>query len=144
MDGDQTAWRMITNKPQPNRWKTAFAILGIVAFYAIARMALKLEDQSATLSMVRDGFERRENALSVLRKSMPDLLRLSGHASQSDVLAILQKHNQGAPIVSGPSFIEMDQMRFCFASDGSFARIEKTDDYGTRASDIPTNRPTIP
>lgn len=128
---------------QPNRWKIAFLMLAIVAVCAIAYLSLRLFDQSATLSMVSDGCDRREAALSVLCKSIPDMLR-AGRPSQQDMLAILQKHNQGAPITSSASAIEMDLMRFRFAPDGSLDRIEQTDDYGFRASDTPTNRPTIP
>ena len=128
---------------QPNRWKTAFIILAVVAVCAVGYLALQLFDQSATLSMLRDGFGRREAALSVLRKSIPDMVR-AGRPSQQDVLAILQKHGQGAPITSTASTIEMDLMRFQFAADGSLDGIEQTDDYGFRASDTPTNRPTIP
>lgn len=127
---------------QPNRWKSAFIVLAVAAVCVIGYLALRLFDQSATLGMLRDGFERREAALSVLRKSIPDLLR-AGRPSQQDMLAILQKHNQGAPITSSASAIEMDLMRFRFAPDGSLDRIEQTDDYGFRASDTPTNRPTI-
>ena len=131
-------------KAQQNRWKIAFVILAAVSFCVIGFLALQLFDQSATLSMVSDGYKRRETTLSVLRKSIPELLRFSGHASQGDILVILQKHSPGTPIASGQLMIEMDQMRFCFASDGSLDRIEHTDDYGTRAGDIPTNRPTVP
>jgi hypothetical protein len=129
---------------QPNRWKIAFFVLAVAAVCTIGYLALQLFDQSATLSLVSDGFERRESALSLIRKSVPDLLRLSGRPSQKDVLVILQKHNQGAPITSSASAIEIDLMRFCFAPDGSLDRIERTDDYGFPASGTPTNRPTIP
>jgi hypothetical protein len=128
---------------QPNRWKSAFIVLVVGAVCVIGYLALRLFDQSATLGMLRDGFERREAAISVLRKSLPDLLR-AGRPSQQDTLAILQKHSQGVPITSTASTIEMDLMRFRFAADGSLDRIEQTDDYGFRASDTPTNRPTIP
>jgi hypothetical protein len=128
---------------QPNRWKIAAIVLAIAAVCMIGCLALQLFDQSATLSMVSDGFERREHALSVLRKSIPDMLR-AGRPSQQDMLAILQKHNQGAPITSSASAIEMDLMRFCFSADGSLDRIEPTDDYGFSAGSTPTNRPTIP
>lgn len=128
---------------QPNRWKTAFIILAVVSVCVVGYLAVKLLDESATLSMLRDGFRRREAALSVLRKSIPDMQR-AGRPSQQEVLAILQKHSQGAPITSTASTIEMDLMRFRFAADGSLDRIEQTDDYGFRASDPPTNRPTIP
>jgi hypothetical protein len=127
----------------PNPWKTAFIILAVVALCAVAYLALRLFGQSATLDQLRDGFTRREAALSMLRKSLPDLLR-SGHPSQQEILAILQKHNQGAPMTSSASAIEMDLLRFRFAPDGSLDRIEQTDDYGFRASDTPANRPTIP
>jgi hypothetical protein len=129
---------------QPNRWKIGFIVLAIVAICVIGYLALQLFDQSATLSMVSDGLERRERALSVLRKSIPDLLRLSGRPSQKDVLVVLEKHNQGAPITSSASAIELDLMRFRFAPDGSLERIEATDDYGFPASATPTNRPIIP
>lgn len=128
---------------QSNRWKIAFIVLAIASVFTIGYLALQLFDQSATLSMLRDGFGRREAALSVLRRSIPDLLRAS-HPSQQDMLAILQKHNQGAPITSSASAIAMDLMRFQFAPDGSLDSIEQTDDYGFRASDTPTNRPTMP
>lgn len=128
---------------QPNRWKTAFIALAIAAVCATGYLALQLFDRSATLGMLRDGFGRREAALSVLRKSIPDMLR-AGRPSQQDILAILQKNNQRAPITSSASAIEMDLMRFRFAPDGSLDRIEQTDGYGFRASDTPTNRPTIP
>jgi len=127
----------------PNRWKIAFIVLAIIAVCTIGYLALQLFDQSATLGMLRDGFGRREAALSVLRKSIPDLLR-AGRPSQKDMLAILQKHNQGAPVTSSASTIEIDLMRFCFAPDGSLDRIERTDDYGFPPSATPTNRPTIP
>jgi hypothetical protein len=127
----------------PNRWKIAFVVLAIAAVCTIGYLVLQLFDQSATLGMLRDGFGRREAALSVLRKSIPDLLR-AGHPSQQDTLAILQKHDQGAPITSSASAIEMDLMRFRFAPDSSLDRIEQTDDYGFRASGTPANRPTIP
>lgn len=74
---------------------------------------------------------------------MPEMLRISGRVSQGEMLAILQKHASGVQIVSGPSGIEMDQIRFRFAADGSLDRIERTDDYGTKASDVATNRPAI-
>lgn len=128
---------------QTNRWKIAFIVLAVAAVCTIGYLALQLFDQSATLSMLRDGFGRREAALSVLRKSIPDMLR-AGRPSQQDMLAILQKHNQGAPITSSASAIEMDLVRFRFAPDGSLDRIEQTDDYGFPASSTPTNRPTIP
>jgi hypothetical protein len=128
---------------QPNRWKIAFIMLAIAAICTTGYLALQLFDQSATLGLLRDGFGRREAALSVLRKSIPELLR-AGRLSQQDTLAILQKHNQGAPITSSASAIEIDLMRFCFAPDGSLDRIERTDDYGFPASATPTNRPTIP
>src|SRR6267378_1132131 len=112
---------------QPNRWKNAFIVLAVAALCTIGCLALQLFDQSGTLSMLRDGFGRREAALSVLRKSIPDMLR-AGRPSQQDMLAILQKHNQGAPITSSASAIELDLMRFCFAPDGSLDRIEQTDD----------------
>lgn len=127
----------------PNRWKIAFFVLAIVSVCTIGYLALQLFDQSATLSMLRDGFGRREAALSVLRKSIPDMVR-AARLSQQEMLAILQKHNQGAPITSNGSAIEMDLMRFSFAPDGSLDQIEQTDDYGFRASDTPLNRPTIP
>jgi hypothetical protein len=127
----------------PNRWKIAFIVLAIASVCTIGCLALQLFDQSATLSMLRDGFGRRETALSVLRKSIPDMLR-AGRPSQQDMLAILQKHNQGAPIALSALAIEMDLMRFRFAPDGSLDLIEQTDDYGFRAGDTPTNRPTIP
>src|SRR3954470_18150372 len=126
----------------PNRWKIAFVILAIASVCTIGYLALQLFDQSATLGMLRDGFTRREAALSVLRKSIPDMLR-AGRPSQQDMLAILQKHNQGAPITSSPSAIEMDLIRFRFTTDGSLERIEQTDDYGFPASSMPTNRSTI-
>lgn len=126
----------------PNRWKIAFVILAIVAVCAIGYLALRLFDQSATLGMLSDGITRREAALSVLRKSIPDMLR-AGRPSQRDMLAILQKHNQGAPITSSASAIEMDLMSFRFAPDGSLDRIEQTDDYGFPDGSAPTNRPTI-
>jgi hypothetical protein len=128
---------------QPNRWKSAFMVLAVAAVCVIGYLALWLFDQSATLGMLRDGFERRDAALSVLRKSLPDLLR-AGHPSQHVILAVLQKQSQGAPITSSASAIEMDLLRFHFAPDGSLDRIEQTDSYGFRASDMPTNRPTIP
>jgi hypothetical protein len=128
---------------QSNHWKTAFIVLAGVTVVVIGYLALQLFDQSATLSGLRDGFDRREAALSVLRKSLPDLLR-TDHPSQQDTLAILQKYNQGAPITSRASSIEMDLMRFQFAPDGSLDRIEQTDDYGFPAGSTPTNRPTIP
>jgi hypothetical protein len=53
------------------------------------------------------------------------------------MLTILQKHNQGAPITSSASVIEMDLMRFRFAPDGSLERIERTDDYGFPAGSTP-------
>jgi hypothetical protein len=126
-----------------NRWKSAFIVLTVAAVCTIGYMALQLFDQSATLGMLRDGLERREAALSTLRKSLPDLLRAS-RPSQEDMVVIIKRHNQGAPITSSASVIEMDLMRFCFAPDGSLDRIERTDDYGFRPSDTPTNRPTIP
>jgi len=126
-----------------NRWKTAFIVLAIASSCTMSYLALRLSDQSDTLRMLRDGFGRREAALAVLRNSIPDMLR-AGHPTQQDMLAILQKHNHGAPVTSSASAIEMDLMRFCFAPDGSLDRIEQTDDYGFRASDTPTNRPTIP
>ena len=119
-------------------------MLAVAAVCMIGYLALRLFDQSVTLNMVSDGFDRRDRALSLLRKSVPDLLRLPGRLSQKDVLAILQKHNQGAPITSSASAIEIDLMRFSFSPDGSLDRIEQTDDYGFRASDTPMNRPTIP
>jgi hypothetical protein len=128
---------------QPNRWKTAFIILALVALCVVGYLALLLFDQSATLGLLRDGFQRHEAALSVLRKSIPDMLR-AGRPSQQEMLAILRKHNEGASITSSTSAIEMDLLKFRFAPDGSLDRIEQTDDYGFRASDKPTNRPTIP
>jgi stalled ribosome rescue protein Dom34 len=127
----------------PNKWKIAFVVLAVAAFCVVAYLAIQLFDQSATLGMVSDAFQRREDALSLLRRSIPDMLR-TDHLSQQDIFTILKKHNQGKPIVTGPGFIEMDQMRFCFATNGTLERVEKTDDYGTRASDTPTNRPAIP
>ena len=129
------------NKP-PNRWKIGFIVLAVVAGCVIGYLTIQLLDQSMTLAMLRDGFQRREDALALLRKSIPDMLRVN-HPSQQNLLAIIQKHNHGAPVVSSQSTIEIDQMRFCFAADGSLDRIEQTDDYGTRATDTPTNRPTI-
>jgi hypothetical protein len=128
---------------QPNHWKIAFIVLAIASVCTIGYLGLQLLDQSATLGMLRDGFERREAALSVLRKSIPDMLRAS-RPSQQDMLAIFQKHNQGAPITSSASAIEMDLMRLRFAPDGSLDRIERTDGYGFPASATPTNRPSIP
>jgi hypothetical protein len=125
-----------------NHWKLGFVVLAVVAGGLIGYLVLQLLDQSMTLGMLRDGFRRREDALTLLRKSIPDMVR-ANHPSQQETLAIIQKHNHGAPVVSRPSTIEMDQMRFCFAADGSLDRIEQTDDYGTRATDTPTNRPTI-
>lgn len=93
--------------------------------------------------MMSDGFQRREAALSVLRKSIPELLELPQPASQTNILAVLQKHNLGAPVVSGQMTIEMDQMRFCFTTNGLIERIEETDDYGTSASDVASNRPAF-
>jgi hypothetical protein len=128
---------------QPNRWKIAFAVLAIAALCTIGYMAIQLFDQSATLSMLRDHSTRTKAALSALRTAMPAALQISGRVSQNDILTILQKQNPGAQIVSGQSTIEMDEIRFCFAPDGSLNRIEQTDDYGTSASDSPSNRPTI-
>lgn len=129
------------NRP-PNPWKIGFVILAVVAGGVIGYMALQILEQSATIGPLRDGFRRREDALAVLRKSIPDMLR-AGHPTQQEILAIIQKHNHDAPIVSSQSAIEIDQMRFCFAADGSLDRIEQTDDYGTLATDIPTNRAAI-
>lgn len=128
---------------QPNRWKTAFVILAVVALVTIGWLTIRLLDQSATLSMVDDHCGRVEEALAVLRTAMPAALHSSGRVSQADVLSILQKQNPSAHKVSGASKIEMDQIRFCFAPDGSLDRIEQTDDYGTSASDSPTNRDTV-
>jgi hypothetical protein len=126
-----------------NRWKIAFFVLAFVAFITIGYLALSLFDQSMTLSLVDEHCGRVDTALSVFRAAMPAALHSSGRVSQADLLAILQKQNPSAPIVSGASKIEMDQIRFCFAPDGSLDRIEQTDDYGTRASDSPTNRDTV-
>jgi hypothetical protein len=128
---------------QPNRWKNAFGVLAVAAIGVTSYLWFQFLDQSDTLRMCRDGFERREAALAVLRKSVPDMLR-AGHPSQETVLAILQKHNHGAPITSSASAIEMDLMRFRFAPDGSLDRIEPTDDYGFSADVPPTNRPVVP
>ena len=127
----------------PNRWKIAFVVLLIGEFCAIGYLAVSLFDQSATLNMLRDHDKRIEAALSTLRTTMPAALRISGRVSQKDIFAILQKHYPAAHVVSGTSTIEMDEIRFCFASDGSLDRIERTDDYGTSVSDSPTNRDTI-
>ena len=118
-------------------------VLAMAAVCTIGYLAFQLFDQSATLGMLRDGFGRREAALSVLRRSIPDMLR-AGRPSQQDMLVILQKHNQGTPISSSASAIEMDLMKFSFASDGSLDRIEQTEDYGFPARSTPTNRPIIP
>jgi hypothetical protein len=130
-------------KTPPNRLKIAFVVLVISEFCTIGYFAIQLFDQSATLDMLRDHDKRIEAALSTLRTAMPEALRISGRASQNDILTILQKHYPTARIVSRPSTIEMDEIRFCFALDGSLDRIERTDDYGTSASDSPTNRDTI-
>jgi len=128
---------------QPNRWKIAFVALAVVGLITISCLVMRLFDQSMTLSMVDDHCGRVEAALSVLRGAMPAALHGSGRVSQADTLAILQKQNPSANIISEPSKIEMDQIRFCFASDGSLDRIEQTDDYGTKVSDSPTNRDTV-
>jgi len=126
---------------QPNRWKAAFIILAVVSFCLFCYLAIKLISQSMTLSMLHDEYGRREAALSMLRKSIPDMLRTS-NPSKQDILAILQKHNHGAPIFLKKSALEMDLMRFQFAADGSLHRIEQTDDYGFDPSDM--DRPPIP
>lgn len=128
---------------QPNCWKTGFVVLAVVGLITIGFLVIRLVDQSMTLSMVDDHCGRVEEALSALRTAMPTALHSSGRVSQADMLAILQKQNPGAHIVSGAAKIEMDQIRFCFAPDGSLDRIEQTDDYGTTASDSPTNRDTV-
>jgi hypothetical protein len=128
---------------QPKCWRNAFFLLAVVAICLIGYLTLRLLDQSATLDYLRDGYQRGENALSVLRTTMPEALQGSKHDSQDGILAILRKNNPGSPIVVGKSTIDMDQIRFCFASDGSLERIDQTDDYGTLASDQPTNRDVI-
>jgi hypothetical protein len=128
---------------QPNRWKISFFGLAAGALCVISYMGIRLWNQSDTIAMVSDGLERREQTLSLLRKCLPELSRSSNGLSQKEILAVLQKHTQGTRIISGPTSIEIDQMKFCFAPDGSLDRVEKTDDYGTRV-DFPTNRPTIP
>jgi hypothetical protein len=121
----------------------AFFGLAAGALCVIYSMGIRLWNQSDTIAMVSDGFERREETLSLLRKCLPELSRSLNGLSQKEILAAIQKHTQGTRIISGPSSIEIDQMRFCFTPDGFLDRVEKTDDYGTRV-DFPTNRPTIP
>lgn len=126
-----------------NRWKIAFVALTIVASCTILFLAARPFGMSAELDMLRDGYSRRDRALAILRRSIPELLQ-TNRFTQKDIFEKLQRHNQGAQIVVKPSVIELDQMRFCFAPDGALERIEKTDDYGTRASDVPANRPAVP
>jgi hypothetical protein len=128
---------------QPNRWKIAFVALAVVAFITIGFLSMRLFDQSMTLNLVSDHCNRVEAALSVLRSAMPATPQTTGRVSRAGILAILQKQNPNSHIVSAPSKIEMDQIRFSFASDGSLDRIDQTDDYGTKASDSPTNREAI-
>jgi hypothetical protein len=126
-----------------DRWKLAFAMLAVGSICAIGYLGIHLFDNSATLGMLRDHDQRTEAALSVLRAAMPEAWRMSGRSSQSEMLAILQKQNPAARIVTNPTTIEMDQIRFCFSSNGLLDRIERTDDYGTTDGDLPSNRPAI-
>jgi hypothetical protein len=122
---------------QANRWKTAFFILLLGALCAIGYLALQLFDQSATLSLIRDHSQRMDAALSVLCAALPDASQSRIALSQEALLAILRKRNPGVRFTVNQSVIEMDQIRFCFAADGSLDRIERTDDYGTRAAEVP-------
>jgi len=129
--------------PQTNGWKTAFIALALATIGTGVYLALRLLDNSATTSAYKDHCTRIEAAFSLLCVALPDALRSPKHGSQQEFLSSLQKHNRGGPIVSGQTNIEMDQVRFLFAPDGSLDRIERTDDYGTSATNSPMNRPAI-
>ncbi len=131
-------------KPRLNGWKVAFVVWAVVSCVLIGTMALRGLSDSSDIAMLRDGFGRREAALSLLRRSLPDLLRLPGHPTQSDILGVLQRHNQGVEIVPTGSTLEMDVMRFVFEPGGPLERIERTDEYGFPANRRLTNRPAIP
>ena len=128
---------------KPNQSRIAFITLAIGTACLLGYLGLCLLDQSATLSMLRDHDQRTERALSVLCTTMPDVFRIEGGTTQTNVLSILRKRMPETHIVTRRSTIEIDQIRFCFDSDGSLRRIDRTDDYGTAADSPPSNRPSI-
>ncbi len=130
-------------KPPPDRWKTAFFSLLFCSLLIIAWLGVRLLDDSATLSGLRDHSRRSDHALSVLAASFPEIITNRATLTRQSLAAALREHTAAARVTEGPSSVEIDQLRFIFAADGSFSKVERTDDYGTRDSDTSTNRPSI-
>jgi hypothetical protein len=125
-----------------NRWKIAFFGLLVAAVCGLGCAALMLADRAATLDTLRDSYERRQKALTVLRGLTPEISAMQHRATRDEIAAILSKQNPGIPIASGGSTLEIDELRFHFDANGALDRIEQTDDYGTRAMDTPGHRDT--
>ncbi len=126
-----------------NRWKVGFFALLLCSLLGLGWLGLKLLDDSATLSGLRDHSRRSDHALGVLAASFPEIVTNRATLTPQSLAAVLRRHAAGSPVTEGPSSVEIDQLRLDFAADGSLSRVERTDDYGTRGSDAPTNRPSV-
>ena len=115
-----------------NRWKVALAIVSACALSVIGVMGVRLFDNSLTLGILRDHSARTDNALTVLAASVTDLLRSREAMTREVVAATLRQHVAPSSVRSSSSGVEIDQLRFVFGVDGSLAKVERTNDYGTR------------
>src|SRR5262249_51012294 len=100
-------------------------------------------DESATLSGLREHSRRSAHTISVLAASFPEIITNRASLTRQSLAAALRQHTATSRVTEGPSNVEMDQLRLVFATDGSLSKVERTDDYGTRDTDIPNNRPPI-
>jgi hypothetical protein len=106
-----------------NRWKIAFFALLAAAACGLGVVALTLADRACTLGTLRDSYDRRQKALTVLRGLMPQISALQHRATRDEIAAILRRQNPGIPIASGDSTIDIDELRFHFDASGALDRI---------------------
>jgi hypothetical protein len=129
--------------PPSDTWKIRFFLLLFCALAVIAWLCVQRLDDSMTLSMLRDHSRRSDHALSVLSASFPEIITNRSTLTVKSLAEALRQHSAASRITAGPSTVELDQLRFVFSANGSLSKVERTDDYGTRESDIPSNRPSI-
>jgi hypothetical protein len=129
--------------PPSDRWKIRFFLLLFCSLVVVGWLSVHRLDDSATLSGLREHSRRSDHALNVLAASFPEIVTNRGTLTRQSLAAALRQHTAASRVTEGPSSVEIDQLRFTFATDGSLSKVERTDDYGTRESDIPTNRPSI-